>query len=571
MTRGLTRSVVLVAVVLLALGVGGVGGVAGEVAVAETAAECETEADNALVGCWNGTHHSDDPAALGIDQSEGSDGLTEEQLADLTALKMARVESIRERPFESAVPVDVVSRERFAEDRAAIESDPEFARWNDQVWKALFVIGEDESSEEVINEVFSGAVAGFYSPAEDRIVIVVDDEEDVRVSPTTLLHELGHAMQDQYDDLSDPRYAGATQDADLGIDGAVEGEVVYLEAVYAERCAEEWACTPEPPDRVDDEPGSDAGEPNLGVLLTVLQPYSDGAPYVDELIEAGGWDAVDELMADPPATTRETIHREPFEPTPIEFVDTAEGGWETYENAGVDGADTVGEASLFVSLWYQSSAYGAGVMDHNDLFDTNHPYQDYNYSHPVTNGWANDELYPYRNDADGGGDADGAGDVDGTNGAERDGYVWVIEWETAADAATFQEAYLQVLDAGDRDAEHRADGTYYVADGEFRGAYGVERNGTTLTIAHALESESVFELRPDIDLDRPDPDPDEGPDSGVPDAPTVEYGDDRFPPVEPGDPIDPSDSDDDAVGFGVLAALIALVVTLLAARREARV
>ena len=202
MTRGLTRSVVLVAVVFLALGVGSVGGVAGEVAVAETAAECETEADNALVGCWNGTHHSDDPAALGIDQGEGSDGLTEEQLADLTALKMARVESLRERPFESAVPVDVVSRERFAEDRAAIESDPEFARWNDQVWKALFVIGEDESSEEVINEVFSGAVAGFYSPAEDRIVIVVDDEEDVRVSPTTLLHELGHAMQDQYQSIT---------------------------------------------------------------------------------------------------------------------------------------------------------------------------------------------------------------------------------------------------------------------------------------------------------------------------------------------------------------------------------
>ena len=509
---------------------------------------CEPNVTTEAVGCWNGIHHSDDPAELGIDQSPDGDGLSEADLENMTYLKMARVEAIRERPFESSVPVEVITREEFAEQGVGSDPGDEFHRWNDQVWKALFVIGEDESSEAVIDEVFSGAVAGFYSPSDERIAIVVDADDELRVSPTTLLHELGHAMQDQYENLSDPRYSGATQDADLGIDGIVEGEVVYMEEVYAERCEDEWTCTTEPSGGDATGGEADDSEPNLGVLLTVLQPYSDGAPYVDEVLESEGWDGVDDLMADPPETTRETIHREPFDPTPIEFTDTAEAGWETYDDQGANGSDTVGEASLFVSMWYQSETYDAGVVEDGALFaDDVHPYGMYNYAHPVTTGWANDELYPYRNDG---------------NGEQRDGYVWVIEWETETDATEFHTAYRQVLDA--HDATRRSDGVHYVSDGRFRGAYGVERNGTTLTIAHASEPEEVFELRPDIELDEPD----------VTDGDRFELPDVPEEPTDSDTPTGSTDSndvsDDPAPGFGVLVAVAAIAAVAAAARGVAR-
>ena len=547
--------------------------------VAETPADCETEADNELVGCWNGVHHADDPAELGIDQDDGGT-LSDEELTALTHLKMARVERIRDRPFQEEVPVEVVSRESFSDEQTGGESDVEFTRWNDQVWKALFVIGENESSTPVINDVFAGSVGGFYSPAEDRIVVVVEDETAVRVSPTTLLHELGHAMQDQYGNLSDPRYTGATQDADLAIDGVVEGEVTYMEEVYAERCGDEWTCPSEPS---GDGAANDGSDPNLGVLLVVLQPYSDGAPYIDELIDDEGWGAVDELFDDPPKTTRETIHREPFDPAQIAFNDTATGGWETYEDPGVDGAETVGEASLFVSMWYQSTNSDADVIDRNALFDTDHPYRTYNYSHPVTDGWANDALYPYRNDA---------GDE------PRDGYVWVIEWETADDAKTFHDAYLRVLDANG--AEQRSDGIYHVTDGEFRGAYGVERNGTTLTIVHALSPAEVFEIRPGIELDGSATDGadgrlDDGTDDGLDDGTDIGIDDgtdaETDPDVDDGTaadddaatddggeassdetgPTDDGSAADEAPGFGVVAAFAALfVVAALVSRRSIR-
>ena len=548
MRRVLTLSVMVVAVAFLTIGAGAgaavdVGGSGSSYSVAETAADCETPDDNDLIGCWNGTHYSDD---LDIDQG---DGLTESELEMLTHQKMARVEHLRERPFKEEVTVDTLTREEFQADQTS-DGDPsdaerEFNRWNDQVWKALFVVGEDDSSAEAIDTVFGGAVGGFYSPAEERVVIVIDEGEALQIDGSTLVHELAHAMQDQYHDLGDARYTGDTQDADLAVDGIVEGEVVHLEELYDERCESEWSCLGEP-----DTDGGTTSPPDLneGILVTVLQPYSDGPFYVTDLIDEGGWDAVNETMNDPPETTSEVIHREPdYETTDIEFDDAAESDWERYPNQGVDGAETAGEASMFVMFWYQAfQAVQAGgdspTFDANTHLMTGEELATrtaYNYAHSSTDGWAGDELYPYRNDA---------GDE------ERDGYVWVTEWQTEDDAAEFHETYLRMLDY--HDADPRDDGVRHAEDGDFRGAYGVERNETTVTIAHAPSPEGVFELRPDLD-------------------PNDVEGDDATDGLGSSDPNLGDDGEDDeepfdgaVPGLGVAVTLVALVAAALIARRS---
>ena len=561
MRRVLTLSVVVITVTLLAVGAGSgaavVGGptVGGEgsastYSVAETASECETPDDNELVGCWNGTHHSAD---LDIDQA---DGLTESELEALTHRKMARVEHLRERPFKGNVTVETITREEFQADRAGddepTDAEQEFNRWNDQVWKALFVVGEDDSSAEAIDTVFGGAVGGFYSPAQERVVIVVDEGEALQIDGSTLVHELAHAMQDQYHDLGNPRYTGDTQDADLAVDGIVEGEVVHLEERYDERCEENWTCLDEP----DEEAGGGAGDLNFGILQTVLQPYSDGPFYAAQLIEEDGWGAVNDTMNEPPDTTSEVIHRDPdYETTEIEFEDTTVDGWETYPNQGVDGAETAGEASMFVMFWYQ--AYQAIQEDDpTPTFDPNVHFavgEDlatrtaYNYAHSSTDGWAGDELYPYRND-------------DGDE--ERDGYVWVTEWQTEDDAAEFHETYLGMLDH--HDAEPRDDGVFHAEDGDFRGAYGVEHNETTVTIAHAPSPEGVFELRPELDpndVDDIDNVNNEGTGDGLGSSdPNLGNGDDAENDDEP--------FDDAVPGLGVVVTLVSLVAAALLARRS---
>jgi len=550
----------VVALTLLAIGVGGTAAVSAvattdtsdpistadpstpSAAMSVTAAECEVDNNTAVIGCWNGSHYTDD---LEFDQS---DGLTEAELEELTHRTMARVEHLRERPFQSAVPVETVTRSEFADDTAGSgETDDQFQRWNDQVWKALFVVGEDDASEDAINDVFGGAVSGFYSPSENRIVLVVGESERLQISELTLAHELGHAMQDQYDDLSDPRYVGATQDADLAVDGIVEGEVVYLEELFDARCEDDWSCLETPAD--DGDSGGTPAEFNFGILQTVLQPYSDGAVYAEALVEEGGWSAVDDAMAEPPTTTSAVIHREPdYETTDIEFNDTATDGWELYPDQGVDGAETTGEASMFVMFWYQAFEYDIATFEptaqesvnvHLDSDATLRTRASYNYAHESTDGWAGDELYPYRND-------------------DRDGYVWVTEWQTDDDAEQFHETYRKMLTAhGDADYD---EGTVYVVDdGDFRGAYGIEHDGTTVTIAHAPDAGGVLELRPDSEFDRP-----------VADDNASGITDNYETPGETDDPIaidDDTSSSGEAPGFGVVVAVLGLIAATLIVRR----
>ena len=563
MRRVLTLSVVVVAAIaLLSLGVGGVAGAGSTGSVADgapasaTAAECDAGDGPDLVGCWNGTHYESE---LSFNQS---DGLNESELEALTHLTMARVEHVRERPFREDVPVETVTRSAFVNDSTggANGSDEAFRRWNDQVWEALFVVGDSENANDEIDTVFGGAVSGFYSPAEDRIVLVVAEGEEPQVDPSTLAHELVHGMQDQYHDLTRPRYAGATQDGDLAVDGIVEGEAVYIEERYDARCAANWSCI-DAPDATGGGGGS-ATEFNFGILQTVLQPYSDGALYVEELVDEGGWEAVNETMTNPPESTAEVIHRNPdYETAEIEFEDTATGAWETYPNQGVDGAETAGEASMFVMFWYQSFEYsypvlepdtstGANVRIHTRPDEELRTRANYNYAHESTDGWAGDELYPYR-----------AGDGDDA----RDGYVWVTEWQTAADAADFRETYVEMLTAHG-DAAYDAGRVYEIEAGDFPGAYGVVRSGTTVTIVHAPEPAGVLELRPGADLAPPVTDGTDGTDADGSDD-----GNDTGP--DGGDAGDSSGPDastgDEAPGFGVVAALLGLLAALsLFARRS---
>ena len=550
MRRGPALSAAVAALALLCVAFsGGVAAAPGDGggSASVAAAACEAGDGDELVGCWNGTHYAD---SVAVNQT---DGLNRTELAALTDLTMARVEHIRERPFREDVPVEIVARSAYANGTATADGDEAFGRWNDQVWRALFVVGDDADAGREIGTVFGGAVSGFYSPTEDRIVIVVPDDETAHIDPSTLAHELIHAMQDQYHDLSEPRYAGATQDGDLAVNGIVEGEAVHVEERYAARCAGNWTCVNAPGDE-----GGGGFDGNVGILQTVLQPYGDGALYVRELVAADGWSAVNETMSDPPESTAEVIHRNPdYEEGNVTFEDAATGGWETYPNQGVDGAETAGEASMFVMFWYQSFEHGAPVLEPDASVGENvrlHLDADaqlrtrpvYNYAHPVTDGWVGDELYPYRN-------------------GDRDGHVWATEWRTADDAAAFADAYRWTV-AAHGDGDYESGAIYVVEENEsdaFPGAYGVERDGTRVTITHAPSPEGVLELRPDADLAPPTGDADGG------DADTGSNGEtDESETETEGGTDGVGTTGANTPGFGVLAGVVALlgVLSLLARR-----
>ncbi|QLG60804.1 Hvo_1808 family surface protein [Halorarum salinum] len=511
-----------------------------QVAAAGTwADDAPPDPENDTIGWENGVWHNE---SIHVDQS---DGLNDTELELFVARSMARVEYVREEEFDETVPVEILSREEYRNQTEGRMGDrPEYNRWNDQVWEAMFVVGEDTGSAEAIGETQGTSVAGFYSPRDDEIKIITGTPEEPTVSNATLVHELVHALQDQQYDLTNETYTAHTQDGDLGVNGVVEGEANYVESRYSERCGEEWNCVETP-----DSGGGDGGNPNLGVLLTIFNPYSDGPVYVNELVQEGGWDAFEERFEDPPRSSEQIIHVTDEEPESMEFEDTARNGWETYPDRGQNGSDTVGEASIFAMFWYQASQYGADTVNPRTLFDVENEYDTYNYDAEPSNGWANDRVFPYRN---------------GEGEDARNGYVWKTAWDTEADATEFNDAYLRMLEA--HDARETDDGYYVVPDGPFEDAFLVVRDGREVIIVNGPTVEDVEDIRPALAA---------GTATSTPEGPTATPTDENGGSGEngakggnDGTATSANPTETTGAGFGFLVAVAAVGIAALLARRD---
>ena len=417
--------------------------------------------------------------SISVDQS---DGLSDDELRAYVARAMARVEYIRGKEFTERVPVSVLSREEYRNrsgGSGGANGPSDYQRWNDQVWEALFITGESQDSGTAISDTRSAAVAGFYAPGDDEIKVITDTPESPTIDNATLVHELVHGLQDQHYDLTDPKYGGDTQDEQLAVDGLVEGDANYVERQYAQRCGAAWDCVSTPESDGDGDGGGGSGGSNLGILLTIFQPYSDGPVYIGDLVGSNGWNAVDREFADPPVSTEQVIHRTDDEPVPIEYRDRARNGWQPFPDQGVDGSDTVGEASMYVMFWYQARTAGADTIDPRSITDTDDPADTYNYDSEPSAGWGNDRLYPYQQ---------------GSGSSAEYGYVWVTEWDSEADAREFRRAYRAILDA--QGAEQRADNVYVIPDGGFEDAFRVTRSGTRVTIVNGPTTDDLADIRP---------------------------------------------------------------------------
>ncbi|WP_276249472.1 Hvo_1808 family surface protein [Haloarcula rara] len=387
---------------------------------------------------WENGYWYDDPVDVTT-----SDGLNESELEAVTARTMARIERIRDREFESTVPVEVISRAEYRNRSGGRGSgvaggDP----WNDQVWEALLLVGEDSGSSEAISDTRSDSVLGYYSPSRDRIVIVSESETPV-VDRGTLAHELVHALQDQQFGLGG---APETQDTQLARNGVVEGEANYIENTYEKRCERRWSCISTP----ERGGGGGGGGENRGVFTVIIQPYVSGPAFIDSVYDEGGWDAVDALHEDYAASSEQIIHPERYpDETPVDVTvaDRSNGEWNRFDHDPV--GDTVGEASIFAAMY------------HNDQTTADR----YSYVSQPSEGWAGDTVVPYRNGSGGG------------------GYVWESRWDTEGDAVEFAAAYRDAL-TGTHDARTPRENVYVVPDGEFADAFRIVREGRTVRIVN---------------------------------------------------------------------------------------
>lgn len=409
-----------------------------------------------------------------------TDGLNQSELDIVVARSMARVEHVRQLEFQKTVPVTVINRSTYREQYTGGDANysQSFRTFDNVKFETLFLIGEDRDSLSVQNTNRGSNVLGFYSPANDTIVVVSESDQPQLRDELTLAHELTHALQDQQFDLT--RYDRPTREIYNAYNGLFEGDSHYIEQQYRTRCQGEWECVSVPTEGGQQGGGGDL---HFGVYILNFFPYSDGPGFVSYHQTRGGWDRVNAMYDDPPASSEQVIHPEKYgedAPTNVSLEDSNTGNWSrvrpdapnpnqlrpAYASFGQSGM-----VAMFAYTMYDD-ANRSRVIEPNEFLNLEggqiNSTDPLNYAIDYADGWDGDRLHIY----------DTPGDDNET------AYVWRSVWDSPAEAEEFAAGYRKLLShwGGERVGSQNH---WAVTRGPFQDAFYIEVEGDTVTIVNA--------------------------------------------------------------------------------------
>ncbi|MGH7565598.1 MAG: hypothetical protein ACREK2_02090, partial [Gemmatimonadota bacterium] len=326
--------------------------------------------------------------------------------------------------------------------RASLADQMPPGRW--EAYEALLVhtgmIPPGTDLEELVVRLYAEQIAGYYDPA--RKTFYLADWLPQLLQRGVVAHEVTHALQDQHFDLEHwLAELSPTEDGSLARAAVAEGDAMAAMIAYLlEPMGAGVEDLPPLSNLLEGQGGAiAAGYPTFDAAPAALQrllmfPYVEGSDFVREALSRGGWEAVDRLYRDPPASTEQILH-----------PDRYFGARDEPRTVTLPGEET-GSAHIAEGSWGE---FGTRLALAAALADTTLP-------EVAAGGWDGDRYGLWR-DPDGG---------------LR--YVWVTLWDSPALAERFAEAYAQA--AMDRAS---ASARITTAAGRFELAAG----GRTLALA----------------------------------------------------------------------------------------
>ncbi|MDT8369975.1 MAG: hypothetical protein RQ745_12280 [Longimicrobiales bacterium] len=210
--------------------------------------------------------------------------------------------------------------ERFLEAKLDEEIDEARAEGLAEAYALLGLVPEDFDLRATLLEVYTEQVAGFYDP--DSTTLYVLDDQPGRAIEELLLHELVHAVQDQWVDLAAVTAPTLDNDRRAAAQAAIEGHatLVMLEYVMRGMSTHDLDLLEVPDFARQMRPaleGIGSEYPALGgapriIRESLLLPYLHGASYVQSVWRTRGsrvplgeiLPASTEQVADPDRFTR---------------------------------------------------------------------------------------------------------------------------------------------------------------------------------------------------------------------------------------------------------------------------
>jgi hypothetical protein len=311
--------VVTAVVVVLALVAGGVFVVTRDDDDTATASETSTTSTSVPDESTTTTTAADE-------SDEGEE--VDPEFAALVDELQTYVEDERGLEFKEDVEVELLADDQFVdrlledfdEDREELEQDA-------LLLQSLGIIEPGTDLADALEDVVTAGVIGFYDPETDELVVRGTDTN--LYVQQTIVHELVHALDDQWFDLDRPELDDAVDESSFGFGVLVEGSAHHIDQTWGDDLSEEDQ-EQLAVDMLRYESGMDLDFDTFPLELYefIASQYPLGAAFVEDVLDDRGLEGVDAAFEAPPMTSKEVMepdaYLDGFEPTPVD-VPPAEG------------------------------------------------------------------------------------------------------------------------------------------------------------------------------------------------------------------------------------------------------
>ena len=187
-------------------------------------------------------------------------------------------------------------------------SDEEFAT-DQQVLELLGLLEEGQDLKQLLLDLFSEGVLGFFDTETGDLVVVGEADEFGALEEITYAHEFTHALQHQrFDLLALQERVEEDSEADAALRALVEGDATLSMLRYAGK----YLSREEIRSLSDDDGETDGVDAPQFLIDSISFPYREGLQFVISLYRAGGWGAVNSAFEAPPVSTEQILHPERY-------------------------------------------------------------------------------------------------------------------------------------------------------------------------------------------------------------------------------------------------------------------
>jgi hypothetical protein len=331
---------------------------------------------------------------------------------------IASVPAVRGLEPLSDVPYEFISREDFRDqfiELAFSEIPEETFLADERMLKRLGLVPADADLKTLLTDLYGAGVLAFYRDDTKRFYVIESGEPFGPGDKVTVAHEYTHALQDQHFDLEGTRIKDLTQgDASLGQIAAIEGDASFTMLEWAQSNLTEMELI-----EFFLEGLGQAGQQDLEGIPWVLRrqleyPYLEGFTFSQRVHAAGGFDAINDTITDPPESSEQILHPEKYtadeQPVAETIGVSAAPGFESVYQ------QTLGE--LIMQVWVAGDEAPVPTLPGMPV--------EWPHAHTAA-GWGGDRLEMFE-----------AAD-------DRWAIVWETAWDTEADMQEFANRAGQVL------------------------------------------------------------------------------------------------------------------------------